>query len=778
MKKYYFIRSFFLGLIFISFSSYLLATSYEYNDMITFGDLDSEKLHYFDSDSSAVINGGLQEFARVLLPLQPNTWEGGRLSFKLKIDPVKQNYVTVKFWGSDINSNYLILYLEGKQVGYRHLGDIDVIDRGSNEPVCNDRFYYVTTPLPIHLTRDKDLIELEIHSTGRIWGYGNTFEKYQKIMNESSRGIYRAYTHTDACFQPMPDEKQGKVIQNSPQRKEPGLEVIAQIKERVNNELKSYFVPDKILNQMQMQFAANAYHVKWTLAYHNSSIIQKILEGADKLYFDFKNDNTIAQNGPSSYNPEWFGLGPVGDSLRLLEDEIKPYLNENIDGGISRKDAWSEMLCYSRDWHCLHRRLYTNQSMINDLYGIYLSNRGVAVVNPQKSFSENEALSYLYESIGLEPWRGSDKGSVGQIERRTFDPVVGEKYMQLTKKGLTKELGFVGYYGEVLDWVTTIYNATRPKINEEGDFKIKSQLKKMAKARSYFRYPALDSEGYKAMRIETIVGWRDTYYPGDVVYGERPTWDASAIYLAGSILDDESVGFVQQMFDDNQYFNSVKKQFETKWLRQTAGLLHQPDMYSLLNFQPRKEIYLPMTKGEPDFVFSDEEDGVVAIKNGKEILYVSLYWRARFAINNLARVHYITPSYDRVAVVNQEVKFEPSGMLYKRKNWTNFGFGNGGLRYPNDVQSAHAGQELPIAKIPDGIKYRNGDENVYAGKGDLYVMQYGDYLVLMNCTEAKNYVVSIPGKFKNSIDLVKSKKMMNIEELNVLPCTTVVLYIE
>jgi len=34
---------------------------------------------------------------------------------------------------------------------------------------------------------------------------------------------------------------------------------------------------------------------------------------------------------------------------------------------------------------------------------------------------------------------------------------------------------------------------------------------------------------------------------------------------------------------------------------------------------------------------------VVALKHGDDILYASLYWRARSAINHLARVHYIMP---------------------------------------------------------------------------------------------------------------------------------------
>jgi len=59
--------------------------------------------------------------------------------------------------------------------------------------------------------------------------------------------------------------------------------------------------------------------------------------------------------------------------------------------------------------------------------------------------------------------------------------------------------------------------------------------------------------------------------------------------------------------------------------------LEVPDEYELLKAQPPRARLLPMTPGQPDFVFSDEEDGVVAVKNGDEILYASLYWRARIA---------------------------------------------------------------------------------------------------------------------------------------------------
>ena len=50
-------------------------------------------------------------------------------------------------------------------------------------------------------------------------------------------------------------------------------------------------------------------------------------------------------------------------------------------------------------------------------------------------------------------------------------------------------------YGEVLDWVNQIYDATRPAPGQPGDERIKGQLVKMARARTYFREPKPDADG-------------------------------------------------------------------------------------------------------------------------------------------------------------------------------------------------------------------------------------------------------------------------------------------
>ena len=118
---------------------------------------------------------------------------------------------------------------------------------------------------------------------------------------------------------------------------------------------------------------------------------------------------------------------------------------------------------------------------------------------------------------------------------------------------------------------------------------------------------------------------------------------------AAATLDPEAVAYAQQMMEDNQFFAVVKEKMKDRGLNSTYTLLRLPGEYDLIMKQPRREGRLPMSDGMPDALFSDEEVGVVALKNGDEILYTSLYWRANFAVNFLARVHYITPECDRVA---------------------------------------------------------------------------------------------------------------------------------
>ena len=744
-------------------------------DTIVFGNAASETNHAFTGSHSEIIVGGLGQPARIALPQTDPAWEGGRLAFTLQVNPQKQNYATVKLWGSDATQNQLVLFCEGEQIGYRHLGDIDILDIGGGEAAFPGRFIYITTPLPLAMTKGKTELHMEIRSYGPTWGYTGEFEKFQKPLAGPTRGIYTLYTHSDASFVPPPSEKQGAAPANPPVRKEPGAEVMDKLKSRVNGEVNNLIKSARPLNEMQMQFLAKAYFVKWTPAYQNSKVVTQVVKSMDALFAAYRKNPELAHNDPATPNPQWFEFGPAGEAISLLAESVRPLLDEQIDDGgkkISRRAAYSEMLVDARDWHRQHRRLYTNQTMITDM-NVYLSNRGIEVVDPAKALSEAEVRRYLYEAVGLEPWRDSEPG----VDSHNWG--VGTNYWQLTAKGLTKELGFVGYYGEVLDWVTSIYDATRPAPGLPGDEKIKKQLEKIAQARAPFRTPGMDADGFRAMRAETIVGWRDSgHYPGDVMYAERSTWDASSLYEVAATLDPAGIGYVQQMFDDNQFFISLERQLaQNNSLRVTAGLLGVPEQYEIVKAQPPSSKRLPMTPGQPDFVFSDEEDGVVALKNGDENFYASLYWRSRNGVNSLARIHFTTPRVDQIAVVAEETKFEPSGQFYTRPNWTTFGFGNGGPKYPGNLQSAHAGEKLPIAKVPDGVKFKPGDENVYCGKAQFYTLRYGNYLIGLNTTTDKTFELKAPVGITEAKELVTGKTVSLAAPLKVAPRSTAVLYL-
>ena len=753
-------------------------------DSVVFGDASSEKSHGFSTTGSEVIKGGLGDAARRLLPPKdPQQWAGGTLSFTIKVDPEKANYATVRFWGDDTSDNRMLLFVDGKQIGYRHLGDIDGLDYGSEDPVYNGRFYYVTTPLPVDLTKGKKSVVVEVRSYGPIWVYGQTFDKYQKPMTTPSRALYALHTHTEGFFVPPGSEKQGAPVLNPPVRKAPGKEVLDQVKLRVNREVEARLKDQRPPNQMQIQLLARAWSVAWTLAFRNQLTVDRVVAGMDDIYRQWVANPKLAEADPVTPNAEWFGLSFVGQALWLLSEPLAPLLDQPIDdgkgGSVTRRQAYADMLVASRDWHRQHRRLYTNQTMINDMYGIYFCNKGLSVIAPERALPEEEALRYLYESVGLQPWTDSDQGGGSPAEmkgKKNWN--VGSGYMQLTAKGLTKELGFVGNYGEVIDWVTAIYKGTAAKPGEPGDPKIREQLLKIIQARAPFRYPMLDAEGNRAMRLEAVIGWRDHHIPGDILYCQRPSWDAGALDATAATLDPGLMGYARQMLDDNQFFSSVQHQMEKGGLRVTIGLLDVPDDYEAVSsWTGSAGPKLPMSEGSPDLVWSDEEDGVVAIKNGDEILYASLYWRARNAVNFLARIHHLTPTLSRVAVVRQKTEFTSSGLTYKRPAWTNTAFGNGGVKYNDGAVSAHAGEELPIAKIPDGITFKPGEESVHAGKGDFYTLQYGPYLIGMNMTKEKTFDLEIPVEFRAAKNLSAGKSLSGETSLKVAPRSTLVLYL-
>ncbi|MES5820496.1 Tat pathway signal protein [Streptomyces sp. RG80] len=459
------------------------------------------------------------------------------------------------------------------------------------------------------------------------------------------------------------------------------------------------------------------------------------------------------------------------DDLSMTEPDGSSY------APVVRRAAWTKLLLDSREYWRQNFPQYTNQAIICAI-GLYLADRGLAYLGPDRAWGEKKARDYIYQSVGLVPWLGPERAD------GTPTRPLGGSYHQVTSKGVSKELGYAGSYGELQEWLSFVYDAVTG-IGGVEDATLRDHLVKMAKARMVFRHPAVDRDGYRAMRLETLVGWRDTEYPGKVAYDQDAKWDGHALKLAAQLKDPDLVSYARQSISDGQAFQSLADSHAaTVSSRTNLNLLSTADDYAYLSTAAGSGAQLPMTPGAPDLVFTDEENGLVAIKHGDEILYISLYWRARWGVNRLARVHHLTASgVERSATVWQDVKYVADGRTFSEPDWVNFEFTvndlaipDGGFMPPGDaLRQAFAGQVLPLAKAPDDVPEQTpGVESPYAGRASFYRCVYGPYLIAMNSGADRAYTFTTKG-FGAARDLVTGARVGGNAELRVRPGTTVVL---
>ncbi|MRW88519.1 hypothetical protein GJ699_00810 [Duganella sp. FT80W] len=749
-------------------------------DKITFGDAASETAHAVRGEHAQIIQGALGRGARQLLPLSATDWRGGSLEFTLKVDPAVQNYASVRLWGGETNTNKLTLYCEGKQIGYRHLGDIEILDLGTVSPMYEGRFTYRTFPLPANLTANKRQLNCRIRATGPYAVYNSDFAKFQRPMTEPSRPIYAMYVHSDPFLDA--GEAEG-AAPNAAVRPAPGAEVMEQLQARINREIERELAADRALTLHETLFLARSYDIAWTKAYRNPAVVRKVLEAGDQFYTRYLSDPGFIYSDKTHTNPDWEALGPYGKALQILQAEITPQLDQKLPGsGVTRRDGYAAMLSYGLDYMLHHRRLYTNQSMIVDLLGIYYSNNGLQAIGSGKALPEQQARHYLYESLGLSAWSGSqDKDGHPTYSAASGDNGafrVPKDYRIFTAAGLSKELGFVGSYGEIQDWATGIYLATRSKSETAGDPQLLQQLVKIAHARSPFRYPAADADGYRAMKLEAPIGWRDPAFPGVTTYVQKTGWDNTPFYTAVATRDPALMAAAQQMLEDNQFFAVLRDRMKDPGQRTTIGLLDAYDEWQVVKNWPRQQARLPMSAGQPDFVFTDTENGVIALKHGDDIMYASLYWRAMCGVNKLFRVHHLTPQADRVATFYGRVDFVPSGRNCTRGNSAHTAGGPiPDVRYPDDAPPALAGEVLPAAQGPADASFERSSFDPYAGRGDYYEGSYGRYLFAMNAGGTKSVELALPGTQAPLKDLVSGKTIAaGTRTLTIAPGQTVILY--
>lgn len=752
-------------------------------DVLRFGDPVSEQAHQLKAESSATGSGALGQPFRVFQPLARDDWRGGSASFRLNVRGDRQNYLSVRLWGGDVNANQGTLYCEGRQLGYRHASDHDILDQGTKYPVAPGRFHYVTHTLPRALTDGRVAIDCRLRVTGPIWRYGSEFATFQKPMTQPSRGFYALMVHEQAMVGLDAVEGRAPASPVAPELPPGTLDKVAS---RIDGQVAKLWAQARPANQLEISFMGKTYVTRWSKGYRAAGNRRVIVAGIDGMWEAYKKDARIAYYDKATPNEGWFGFGLIGEALKHTAADLQAELDgqlKDVDGSaLTRRQALERMFADSRKWNKEHRRLYTNQSMIKDLFGIWYNNEGLIAIGSKLADPRSKLLPFFYESVGLQPWTGSvnERGeptyAAAEADARFSVP---RNYYETTRKGLTKELGYVGGYGEVLDWVSAIYEATRPSPGEPGDAQIRGQLVKIARARAYFRYPHWDEGGHRAMRLEAATGWRDVYFPSDIMYAQKPSWDSSPLQAALATRDPALLGYAQQMINDRQLLPSIEHMLQAPGLRATIGLVDVIDEVRAMKALPAQAHRLPMSPGAPDFVFADEEDGVVAIKHGDEILYASLYWRANYGISGLARVHHVTPVTDRTAtVVLDRQEFEPSGLYFTRPDNPHINGTRFTITYPEAGSVWTAGERQAVARLPDGSRYVPGEDNGYAGRADFYQLSYGPYLIAMNSSEGKRFSLALPPRAGPVRELVSGSTVEPTTQSLVLPPgSTAVIYL-
>ncbi|WP_051250985.1 LamG-like jellyroll fold domain-containing protein [Paenibacillus harenae] len=408
-----------------------------YLDKMIFGNAGSESAHHFKGDATSAITGALGEPARVSNPRVPAEKQGGDLTFTMKVDPDRQNYFTVKFWGNDAGYT-TVVNISGGQVGYLRFGDYQPINRGFGNPLP-ERFYYGTTMLPLESTFGKETVEITI-KTLDVWG----------VMSSPSRGYYNAYTHTDAWLDVAGETQGAKPIPEN--ALSPGL-TDAEEQEMVDGYTQSQIdMFNRFSNAVDasanaklsivkyvddLRFYANALHYDWSPANTpelKKAALQRIFKVIDNHVKDYYGNTRLVTRG--GHQGDWGGYyGALGEALYIAEKLInddgiygtaafeafldQPFATGTIagefslagtdwDGGeLTRREAWERTLKANFDF-ARSRLSYIYNQVVYTYEGAWEAHEGLRMIGSSFYEGKERSRQILLETLGGAPFLGEE----------------------------------------------------------------------------------------------------------------------------------------------------------------------------------------------------------------------------------------------------------------------------------------------------------------------------------------------------------------------------------
>ncbi|WP_409468797.1 Tat pathway signal protein [Streptomyces sp. HC307] len=409
-------------------------------DVIDFGDPGSEAVHGFQGPDTAVVDGNAGDRARVAKPLATPDIKGGDLRFTLKVDPIHQNYLTVKFWGGDTSAHKTIAYINGEQIGYRRSGDYEALNTGTSRPLPG-RFFYATTMLPLEHTRGRTRAEITLRT------YDTSFSRN---VTADSRGYYRAYTHTGAYLDLTGDPQADFT---------PPTDTVADLDDTAKQALVDGYVADqvKLFNSLSAKvdaspsgnmsivryveelffYAGAVARASWCPAKtpeEKKAALLRVFKCVDNHTKDYYGNTELLAWG--GHQGDWGGYyGALGQALYLVENVIadndvygreafEAFLDEPFttgteegetslkdvdwDGGpLTRRGAWERVLKANFDY-ARSRLSYIYNQVLYTYEGAWEAHEGLRVIGSR--FYEGKARSHRIagEALGWEPFLGEE----------------------------------------------------------------------------------------------------------------------------------------------------------------------------------------------------------------------------------------------------------------------------------------------------------------------------------------------------------------------------------
>ena len=363
--------------------------------------------------------------------------------------------------------------------------------------------------------------------------------------------------------------------------------------------------------------------------------------------------------------------------LRLLNDStaaplFQQYLSASFDANLNgnpqpRAYAYERMLYYSKDQMFFDPVKASTSNNYFDKANVTVTQ---ALIQQQEAYSGQLALRallalYPNSDSAAQPLDTTLMTSIVEQELGLTDPIVfdpvGVDWRLITAAGLgeshgTLSSGYDGRYGSYeapgtgglvyfTQWDTTLTAAQKQQFA--------SVPINCISAYDHFLYPqqsvTYDSTGkataHWTFSQEDVISYRVPYGPN--ADGANTNWfvqlqaaDPNGPIRSPYALRSFFFGSLQNFGADASGFGiSSYPLIESLWS-------------SLIGASPSNFPALPAESGQPDFVWADIQDGAVSIQYQGEHLFInSQYNRPDGGFNNLARLHYVTPTLDREGLV-------------------------------------------------------------------------------------------------------------------------------